>query len=337
MRTSAPSPIKAVIFLDQARVLAPLFSAWRSAGHQIVAIVSLKTRSSPRKWRRDHWLGHFAPDWSVSVQVKKLFPDCPWIEVPLEANWDELASRLAPLQADVLISAYFQKRIPEIILSLFPHGGVNLHPALLPHFRGPNPILQMVLQDAWRECGGVSLHQMTQKFDEGDIIASARLEPSCWQTNLTLDQGIAGAIAKLVADALPAYCRGEKKAVAQPSGNYAWASLMPEIGVKHTWSLAHFSRIVSLLGRSRNIFVTIGERKIRLHADIEAVGPPTGLPPQIAAGRVGFDLADTRVTCARSSGLKRRLAEIGTMLDLRHAKPGNVPIVFASESSPSTI
>ena len=337
MRTSASSPIKAVLFLDRARVLAPLFSAWRNAGHQIAAIVTLKTQSSSRKRRRDRWLGYFAPDWSISAQVKKLFPDCPWIEVPPDTNWDELASRLESLQPDILISAYFQKRIPEKILSLFPHGGVNLHPARLPHFRGPHPIHQMVLQDAWRECGGVSLHRMTQKFDEGDLIAFAHLKPSCWQTNLSLDQGIAGAIAKLVGDGVPAYCRGERNAVAQPSGQYAWASLVTEIGVKHTWSRAHFSRIMSLLGRNRNIFLTIDGKKIRLHADVETMGPPSGLPPRMAAGRVEFDLTDTRVACARSSGLKRRLAEIGFTLALRHAKPDNPQIIFASESNPPPI
>ena len=79
---------------------------------------------------------------------------------------------LASFQPDAIITACFPFLIPASILSLAPHGGYNLHPSLLPHLRGPEPLFWTLRLG---EPAGVSVHRMSARADAGDIVAQAPL------------------------------------------------------------------------------------------------------------------------------------------------------------------
>lgn len=216
-------PLKAVFFLEHLPLLAPLVAAWAQAGHRMSAIVMLRHSNSVLDWHAERLHAWYAPQWSLPTQVRRHAADAAIIRLPQPIEWNRLARRLAALEADVLISAFFPRRIPEALFSIFPCGGVNLHPALLPHFRGPSPLHHLLLQDAWREFGGVTLHRMSAGLDEGGIIATARLAEEHWRERPALNRALAGAMANLVGRAVPAYCRGDAVEVPQPQGRFAWA------------------------------------------------------------------------------------------------------------------
>lgn len=71
--------------------------------------------------------------------------------------------------AQLLISYRVPYLIPQRLLSLFPMGGVNIHPSLLPRHRGANPWFEMYYEMDLQ--GGVTLHRMDAQFDHGDILA----------------------------------------------------------------------------------------------------------------------------------------------------------------------
>lgn len=67
-----------------------------------------------------------------------------------------------------IFSFYYRKVIPQKIISLAKYGGVNLHGSLLPKYRGRSPINWQIINGETQ--GGATLHFMSSKPDEGDII-----------------------------------------------------------------------------------------------------------------------------------------------------------------------
>ncbi len=51
---------------------------------------------------------------------------------------------------------------------------VNVHPSLLPKYRGPNPYMQTILHG--EKCSGVTIHLMDENFDEGPILKQEKVE-----------------------------------------------------------------------------------------------------------------------------------------------------------------
>lgn len=76
-------------------------------------------------------------------------------------------------QPDVVLVKTFPWLIPFQSLSIPQKGFINFHYAPLPQWRGSNPLFWMIRNKAL--FGGVTAHQMTDKFDEGDILLSNQI------------------------------------------------------------------------------------------------------------------------------------------------------------------
>jgi methionyl-tRNA formyltransferase len=81
---------------------------------------------------------------------------------------------IAQLRPDVIVAACFPVLIPPAILEIPRLGSLNVHPSLLPHGRGPEPIF-WTFRLGERETG-VSIHLMDCRFDTGPILLQARIE-----------------------------------------------------------------------------------------------------------------------------------------------------------------
>ena len=127
-------------------------------------------------------------------------------------NARENNREIAPLfntEWDLFIVASYGKILPPEILALPKHSTLNVHPSLLPKFRGPSPIRSAILEDA-RETG-VSIMLMDEELDHGPIIAQARveLEESEWPPRATLfEQLLAHAGGELLAETIPLWMEG---------------------------------------------------------------------------------------------------------------------------------
>jgi len=130
------------------------------------------------------------------------------IPVRMEANFntDEVFQTLQAAQPDFLFSFYFREMIQARFLDLPKLGAFNLHGSLLPRYRGRAP-LNWVLVKGETETG-ISLHAMTPKPDDGDIIAQTRL-PIAWdETPLSLTLRAAEAARSLIRETVPALVAG---------------------------------------------------------------------------------------------------------------------------------
>lgn len=96
---------------------------------------------------------------------------------------------LAPLKAEVLAVFAYGRIFGPKFLSLFPEGGVNVHPSLLPKYRGSIPVIAPIINGDPET--GVTVQKIALEMDTGDILAQKRFE---------LDPGItAGALSASVA------------------------------------------------------------------------------------------------------------------------------------------
>lgn len=113
---------------------------------------------------------HLAPspakEWALARGIDVL--------TPTTLKDDQLVAELSNTDWDVFIVAAYAKLIPKNILDIPRKGALNVHPSLLPKFRGPSPALSAILAD--ERVTGVSIMQMVEKMDAGPIVAQAKVE-----------------------------------------------------------------------------------------------------------------------------------------------------------------
>ena len=91
-----------------------------------------------------------------------------------ESQQRSQASKIAALKADFLLVACWPYLLNLEIISTIGKAALNLHPSLLPNYRGPDPVIQQLKRQDYEF--GVSLHLLNQQFDQGDIVSQAGLE-----------------------------------------------------------------------------------------------------------------------------------------------------------------
>jgi methionyl-tRNA formyltransferase len=117
----------------------------------------------------------------------------------LDAEARRLAAALEP---DLLVSFAYGRIFGPKFLSLFPLGGINIHPSLLPKYRGPTPI-QAAILNRERETG-ITIQKLALEMDAGDILAQERFPLNGRETAA----GLSEIMARKAADLLPAVLRG---------------------------------------------------------------------------------------------------------------------------------
>lgn len=104
---------------------------------------------------------------SGSTQSLALNNSIPLIK--LNKNYSNVVSQIQSYQPDVILVSCYARLLPRSILSLAKKGCFNIHPSLLPYFRGPNPLFWQFRKGI--NDFGVTLHRMTEEFDTGAIIS----------------------------------------------------------------------------------------------------------------------------------------------------------------------
>lgn len=106
------------------------------------------------------------------------------IPTHLDENVENASAKIAALKPAVIYSFSYRHLIPESVLALAPLGAFNLHPSLLPAYRGRAPV-NWVLVNGERETG-VTLHHMVARADAGDIVGQRAIAIDDADTALTL-------------------------------------------------------------------------------------------------------------------------------------------------------
>ncbi|MDR2784310.1 MAG: methionyl-tRNA formyltransferase [Treponema sp.] len=103
---------------------------------------------------------------------------------------------IAALKPDILVCFAYGKIFGPKFLALFPLGGINVHPSLLPRWRGPSPVQAAILHGDAET--GVCIQRVALKMDSGEILARERFPLSGRETALSLGRTAAEKGAALV-------------------------------------------------------------------------------------------------------------------------------------------
>lgn len=119
----------------------------------------------------------------------------------------ELRAQLAQLKPEVTVLVAYGEYIAPSLLDLPRRGSVNLHPSLLPRWRGSTPIQSAIL--AGDETTGVSIILMDKGLDTGPILAQRGVPIQPEDTSPQLSERLAIMGAELLAETLPRWLRAE--------------------------------------------------------------------------------------------------------------------------------
>jgi methionyl-tRNA formyltransferase len=116
---------------------------------------------------------------------------------------DKITDELQKKEADIFIVAAYGKIIPAAILNIPKYGCLNIHPSLLPKYRGPAPI-QYALFNGDKETG-VTIIKLDEKMDHGAIVNYQSASINGEDNYLTLSRRLAAMGTKLLVKTIPDY------------------------------------------------------------------------------------------------------------------------------------
>jgi methionyl-tRNA formyltransferase len=147
----------------------------------------------------------------------------------------ETLDTLAQLQAAVACVACFPKRIPSSLLGVPHHGFMNIHPSLLPRYRGPYPLFWMLRHGERRF--GVTIHFMDEDWDSGDIAAQAEVDLPDGISGDEADSTLSEYGAELLLEVLKQLKNDQLERRPQPpGGSYYSTPEAADFEIETTWS-----------------------------------------------------------------------------------------------------
>lgn len=126
---------------------------------------------------------------------------------PHDVTNPQFVQTIRDLQPDIILVASFDMKIPQEIIDIPRCAALNLHPALLPKYRGACPEFWAIRNG--EKTTGVSLHYLTDTFDAGDILFQEEVSISPYETLGSLLYKMGSMSVKVFIRFLDAYERAE--------------------------------------------------------------------------------------------------------------------------------
>jgi UDP-4-amino-4-deoxy-L-arabinose formyltransferase/UDP-glucuronic acid dehydrogenase (UDP-4-keto-hexauronic acid decarboxylating) len=232
--------------------------------------------------------------WFDSVSELAASRNIP-VFAPEDINHPIWVRKIRDIAPDIIFSFYYRNMVGTQILDIPPAGCLNLHGSLLPRYRGRCPI-NWVLVKGEKETG-VTLHYMTPRPDDGDIVGQKRITISEDDTAKSLHQKAASASSVMLDEVLPQIKKGA--AVRHPQDHSQasyYGGRSPKDGeIDWTMSAQEIRNLVRAVTRPYpGAFGSVGDRKYLLWAvtelddDDRRLGPGAVLsadPLVIACGK----------------------------------------------------
>jgi methionyl-tRNA formyltransferase len=142
---------------------------------------------------------------------------------------------ISPLGADLLVSFAYGHIFGPKFLALFPMGGINLHPSLLPKYRGCTPVPAAILNRDTETA--VTVQSLSLKMDEGDILAQTHVDLNGTETTESLLNYSAEEGARLICDLIKETAADGKLPAGTPqSGEASYTGIISKEDAKIDWS-----------------------------------------------------------------------------------------------------
>ena len=185
-----------VVFMGTPNYSIPVLEALLSLGCQVAGVYTQPDRA------RGRGLGLEAAPVKSFARER----DLPVFQ-PESLGRFEISDELSSLKPDVVMVAAYGKMLPPQLLKIPPHGCLNIHPSLLPQYRGPSPVASAILQGERNT--GVTLMHIDQGADTGPIIAQRQVAIAPDDTTASLTPQLFEVGAQLLIESLSLWVEGK--------------------------------------------------------------------------------------------------------------------------------
>lgn len=135
-----------------------------------------------------------------------------------ELDEPQLIKKVQDLNVDAAVVCSFNYKIPKVLMNSTKDGFINVHPSLLPKYRGGNPYSRVIMNGETET--GVTIHFMDENFDTGDIIIQKGYHIHSKATMGTLFNELNVLGIELLLQVLQAYETQELPRIPQPNGDF---------------------------------------------------------------------------------------------------------------------
>lgn len=255
-----------IVFMGSPTFGVPVLRALRSAEHRIVLVVSQPDRPAGRSRRP-------TPPPVADLARRQSLP-------LYQPSRPRAEAALAPIQQarpDVVVVAAYGLLLPETLLSLPPLGCLNVHPSLLPRYRGASPIQAALL--AGDEETGATIIQLTPRMDAGPILAQLTTPIAPDEDAPRLEARLAELGAELLVETLEPWARGALRPEPQDETAATYCPKLERADAQLDWSrpAPELARRVRAFRGRTDAFTYWGGRLLKVLA-AEAVPAPPDQP-----------------------------------------------------------
>ncbi|MBB5214778.1 methionyl-tRNA formyltransferase [Parapusillimonas granuli] len=280
-----------IVFAGTPEFARQALDAILAAGHQVPLVLTQPDRPSGRGLK-------LMPSAVKQAAQAAGIPVCQPRSLRLDGKYpeDAAAARQALLDArpELMVVAAYGLILPEWVLALPERGCFNIHASLLPRWRGAAPIQRAI--EAGDAQTGITIMQMDQGLDTGDMLLARALPITPEHTAATLHDALAQMGAQAIVEAVEAAEANALRATPQPAEGVTYAAKLEK-----SEAPLDFTQPAEQLARRVRAFNPVPGSTMRLPGLADPVkvwraaalpGRPAAQPGDIVAvGAEGVDVA----------------------------------------------
>ena len=214
-----------IIFVGSSAFGVPTLSML--AGQQKHPLIGIITQPDSRK-------GRGLKETAISPVKEEALKHKIEIWQPESINEPLFVRQLHDQNPDLIVVAAYGQKLGRDILNLPQYGCINIHPSLLPKYRGSAPVIYAILNGDKQT--GVSIIRMAEKMDAGPILKQVVVEIKDDETAAELDERLAVESADVVQGILDDMEKGAMRPIAQDETSVTFAPKLKKADGEINWS-----------------------------------------------------------------------------------------------------
>lgn len=212
-----------ILFMGTPDFAASMLEYLVKGGYDVIGAVSQPDKPKGR--------GHKLMPTDVKLKAEEF--DVP-VYQPETLKDGSFKDQLEKLSPDLIVVAAYGKILPDYVIDYPRLGCINVHPSLLPRYRGAAPIQRAIINGD--EKTGVCIMRMDYGLDTGDIILCTETNIGEYETSGELFDRMAQISGKLLCEAVDAISSGNAAYMKQSDEDATYASMIKKSEAEIDWS-----------------------------------------------------------------------------------------------------
>lgn len=274
-----------IVFMGTPEIAVPCLEKLIESRHEVILVITQPDQKSGRGMNV-----RFSPVKETAIRC-----GIPFLQ-PENISDPSVLDQLQKLQADICAVAAYAQKIPDRLLNMPPYGCINMHPSLLPKYRGSGPLRGPILNGDSQS--GVTIMRLVSAWDAGDILMQKAFELNPRETSLTLEHKSAQLGAELMLQTIDGLETGKVIPVPQDESKATYLKqIRKEDGrIDFSQSASQIERQIRACTPWPSAFTTLEGRTFKIwDADVidmlpDGIGEEEGLLPGsvVWADKKGF-------------------------------------------------